>query len=118
MARSILYYNLKRTYQADKYQQVKAEIKAIFDKNHETFGYRRIWLKLINRGMRIGSETVRKLMTQLGIKSEGYSKRVSKRYNSFRGRVGKIAPNLLKQRFNEKSAFKVFSHLYYPGKTS
>ncbi|USS88964.1 IS3 family transposase [Fructilactobacillus cliffordii] len=107
MARSTFYYNLKRAKQPDKYQQVKSEIKSIFSKNLETFGYIRIWLELVKCGISICPETVRKLMTQLGIKTKVYSKPTSKRYSSFRGKVGKIAPNLLKQHFSEKIPFKM-----------
>ncbi|USS92847.1 IS3 family transposase [Fructilactobacillus ixorae] len=107
MARSTFYCNLKRAKQPDKYQQVKSEIKSIFSKNLETFGYRRICLRLVKFGIRICQETVRKLITKLGIKTKVYSKSTSKRYNSFLGKVGKIAPNFLKQHFNEKITFKV-----------
>ena len=97
MARSTFYYYLKK-YKSnhDKYHKIKKEIFNIFNENKGRYGYRRITLKLKNRGFNINHKTVSKLMNVLGIKS---IQRPKRRYNSYQGSIGKIANNLLKRDF-------------------
>ncbi|WP_300796819.1 IS3 family transposase, partial [uncultured Bacteroides sp.] len=59
------------------------------------YGYRRITAELRNRGFRINHKTVQRLMKLLGLV---YRVRV-KKYRSYKGEVGKIAPNLLQRDF-------------------
>ncbi|WP_042906760.1 IS3 family transposase, partial [Glaesserella parasuis] len=64
-------------------------------KNDGNYGYRRITLEL--RKIRlINHKKVQCLLQRLGLK--GKNKR--KKYHSYRGEVGKIADNLLKQNFH------------------
>lgn len=72
------------------------EILNIFNENKGRYGYRRITLELKNREYTINHKTVLKLMTIQGIKSIQKPKR---RYNSYKGTLGKIADNLLKRDF-------------------
>lgn len=96
MARSTYYYHLKRISKADKYLEIKAAITDIFNKNYGRYGYRRITLELHNRGYKINHKTVQRLMKVLKIKS---MVRI-KKYHSYKGMVGKTAPNLLQRKFN------------------
>lgn len=59
------------------------------------FGYRRICLELRNNGHLINHKTVFRLMKKIGISSIIRKKR----YVSYRGQQGKIAPNLLQRNF-------------------
>jgi len=79
----------------DKYTKVKDEIKLIYTENKQRVGYRRITLELKNRGIAINHKTVQRLMKQLGL----FCRVRMKKYNSFRGEVGKIAPNILERNF-------------------
>lgn len=90
IARSTYYYYLKIVKKPDKYADVKDIIKQIY---HENKG--RITLELRNRGFIINHKTVQRLMKQLHLKS---IVRI-KKYKSYRGEVGKIAPNILKRNF-------------------
>ncbi len=58
-------------------------------------GYRRITLELHNRGVIINHKTVQRLMKQLGI----FCRVRMKKYNSYCGEIGKIAPDLLERNF-------------------
>ena len=79
----------------DKYKESKAEIVAIYQENKGRYGYRRITTELHNRGFSINHKTVQRLMKALGLVC-----RVKiKKYRSYKGEVGKIAPNLLKRNF-------------------
>ena len=80
----------------DKYKAEKEEITAIFHENQGRYGYRRITLELHNRGYLINHKTVQRLMKQLKLKC---MVRI-KKYRSYKGEIGKVAPNLIKRDFH------------------
>ncbi|MFR0780532.1 MAG: IS3 family transposase [Zhenhengia sp.] len=105
---STYYYHLKRLKQPDKYSEVKEIIKQLYDEHCGRYGYRRITLELKHKGYNLNHKTVLKLMKQLALKS---MVRI-KKYKSYKGNVGKIAPNIFKRDFkatkpNEKWATDV-----------
>jgi len=70
-------------------------IKSIYHKHKGRYGYRRITAELNNKGIIINHKTVLRLMKSLGLKS---IIRI-KKYNSYKGEQGKIAPNILERNF-------------------
>ena len=90
MARSVFYYQIKRLKANDKYAVEKETIKSIFHEHKGRYGYRRITAEMRNRGFVINHKTVQRLMTAMCLKSQ--IRKV--RYRSYKGEVGKIAPNL------------------------
>jgi Transposase and inactivated derivatives len=96
MPRSTFYYYLKRMDRPEKYEKVKAIIKEIYHTNKGRYGYRRITLELRNRGYCINHKTVLKLMKECSIKCQV---RIRK-YRSYKGEIGKVAPNILQRDFN------------------
>jgi transposase InsO family protein len=95
MARPVFYYHRNRLNSADKYKREKMEIKNIYDLHKGRYGYRRITAGMRNRGYGINHKTVQKLMGILELKC-----RIRKvRYRSYRGEVGRIAPNVLERDF-------------------
>jgi putative transposase len=96
VARSTFFYHQARLDEPDKYAVVKAEIRQIFDRFAGRYGHRKIRDELRNDGWVVSKKTVLKLMNQLGLRCQI---RRRKRYNSFKGEVGKTAPNLLKRDF-------------------
>lgn len=93
--RSTYYYYLKLINRTDKYALVKNVIFAIYHENQGRYGYRRITDELHNRGHKINHKTVVRLMKVLGLKC---MVRI-KKYHSYRGEVGKIAPNIIERDF-------------------
>ena len=79
----------------DKYKEVKAEIVSIYHENKGRYGYRRITTELHNHGFSTNHKTVQRLMKELGLVC---CVRI-KKYRSYKGEVGKIAPNLLNRNF-------------------
>ncbi len=79
----------------DKYEEVKNIIQKIFDEHQGRYGYRRITLELRTRGIVLNHKTVRRLMNQMGLKCLVRMKK----YRSYRGQVGRIAPNILERDF-------------------
>jgi putative transposase len=95
MARSSFYYHQKQCKLPDKYKEIKELIKTIYQQHKGRYGYRRITDELQNKGIVINHKTVLRLMKLLGLKS---IIRV-KKYKSYRGENGKIAPNILERNF-------------------
>ena len=95
MARSSFYYYQKQSKLPDKYKTIKELIKSIYHKHKGRYGYRRITDELENKGIVINHKTVLRLMKLLGLKS---IIRI-KKYKSYKGEQGKIAPNILERNF-------------------
>lgn len=95
LPRSTYYYYAKCRTAEDKYSEIKEQITTIHHENKGRYGYRRITAELHNRGYAINHKTVQRLMKQLGI----VCMMRMKKYRSYKGEVGKIAPNLLERNF-------------------
>lgn len=95
MPRSTYYYYVKQLKKTDKYATIKERIAAIYYENHGRYGYRRITLELHNQGYKINHKTVQRLMKDLHLKC---MVRV-KKYRSYKGEIGKIAPNIIARNF-------------------
>lgn len=68
-------------------------------KEHKDFGYRRIYGVLRKRGMIINKKKVQRIIQKLGIQVTSFIRK-SRKYSSYKGRVGKVAPNRVNRRFN------------------
>lgn len=86
----------KKMHEVDKYEDVKAEINAIYHENKGRYGYRRITIALRSKGIYLNHKTVQRLMKQLGLVC---CVRI-KKYRSYKGEVGKVEPNLLNRDFH------------------
>lgn len=95
LPRSTYYYYARKLKEPDKYAQIKEEIMQIYQENQGRYGYRRITLELHNRGYQINHKTVQRLMKVMGLKC---MVRI-KKYRSYKGQIGKIAPNLIQRDF-------------------
>ena len=99
---------------ADKYEAAKAEITAIYHENKGRYGYRRITTELHKRNFLLNHKTVQRLMKELGL----ICRVRMKKYRSYKGEMGQIAPNLLERNFeaeqpNEKMVTDVTEfHLF------
>lgn len=99
LARSTFYYQQAALLVVDKYAAIKDQIKAIYDLHKGRYGYRRITATLRKQGNLINHKTVQRLMEELQLKSLVRLKK----YRSYRGQVGQVAPNLLERNFNASS---------------
>ena len=96
LPRATFYYHLKQMQKADKYASVKEEITAIYHENEGRYGYRRITIELRSKDLPLNHKTVQRLMKELGL----VCRVRMKKYCSYNGKVGKIAPNLLNRDFH------------------
>lgn len=95
LARSTFYYQRKAQSAGDQYAALKTRIRQIYDYHQGRYGYRRITAVLKQTGEMVNHKTVQRLMNRLGLMSLVRRKR----YRSYRGNVGRIAPNLLDRQF-------------------
>ena len=93
MKRATYYYCIKE--RPDKYASLRTEITRIFEENKGRYGYRRVCLQLRGSGLAINHKTVAKLMVEMGL----YAYKRKLRYHSYKGEVGRIAPNILQRDF-------------------
>ena len=94
LPRSVYYYWAK-TPEESTYAAEKQAIARIFHEHRGRYGYRRITLALKAQGRPLNHKTVQKLMGQLNLKSLVRPKR----YQSYKGQVGRVADHLLCRNF-------------------
>lgn len=95
MARSTFYYHISALKKGDKYKELENVIKDIFNDNKGRYGYRRITIALKHRGYVINHKTVLRIMNSCGLKC----KVRAKKYRSYKGAVGVVAPNIIDRNF-------------------
>lgn len=95
LPRVTFYYHAKRMKQTDKYATAKEMIATISHEHRGRYGYRRITTELRKRGCMLNHKTVQRLMKDLGL----ICRVRMKKYKSYKGEVGKIAPNLPERNF-------------------
>jgi putative transposase len=100
LPRSTFYYQQQSLQAADKYVQLKEQIRTLFDRHKGRYGYRRITAGLRQLGSQINHKTVQRLMGVMGLKSLVRPKK----YRSFKGEVGQAAPHELKRQFEAEAA--------------
>ncbi|HDR9528099.1 TPA: IS3 family transposase, partial [Burkholderia stabilis] len=96
LARSTFYYQLKVLDAGDRHADLKARIRTVYEHHQGRYGYRRITATIRQAGHAINHKTVQRLMGQLRLKSLVRPKK----YRSWRGEVGRVAPNLLQRKFD------------------
>ncbi len=81
----------------DKYAVIKDKVCDLYEKHEGRYGYRRIKVELCNAlKVVINHKVVQRLMQELGLTS---LVRI-KRYQSYKGTTGEIAPNVLQRKFD------------------
>lgn len=103
----------------DRCAALKSAIQGIQDTHKGRYGYRRITAALGCGGQRVNSKKVRRLMDEMNLKCTVRAKK----YKSYKGQVGRAAPNILARAFqatqpNQKwvtdvTEFKVGSEKLY-----
>mgnify|MGYP001751977510 FL=1 len=89
------------------YSEQLAAIRKIHADSKERYGYRRVMYVLRNQGTHLNHKTVHKLMQHLNL--QGAHPKAYKKYNSYKGTVGKIAPNILNREFNPPKPMTSFA---------
>jgi putative transposase len=95
LSRSTFYYRQKVASLADRHAATKVAIRTLFERHKGRYGYRRITAALHALGKTINHKTVQRLMSQMGLKSLVRPKK----YRSYKGAAGQVAPDLVQRRF-------------------
>lgn len=96
LSRSTFYYQLAKQKVDDPLLGLKQRIQTLYHQHKGRYGYRRITAALRQSGELVNHKKVQRLMQQLGLKS---LVRI-KKYRSYRGQEGQIAPHFLARQFN------------------
>lgn len=90
-------YWQKRFEREDKDGALKEAILAI-RREHPNYGYRRIHAELRNRGHKVNKKRIQRICQELRIQVCSFGRKF-RRYSSYKGLVGRIAPNRVNRRF-------------------
>lgn len=78
--------------------EIENKILKIREENKD-YGYRRIHKELLNSGLKINKKKVHRISKKLGIQVTSFTRK-SRKYSTYKGRVGIVAPNRIHRRFN------------------
>lgn len=96
LARSTYFYHRMRQTLPDKYAQVRATIRNLFEDNYRCYGYRRIDGALRREGVRLSEKVVRRLMAEERLIVKTPRRR---RFSAYAGDPTPAPPNLLNRDF-------------------
>ena len=91
-------YWQKRFDRVNPNKEIEERIIAIH-REHKDFGYRRVLAVLRREGRTINKKKVQRIMQKLGLQVTSYTRK-SRKYSSYKGKVGRIAPNRIHSRFH------------------
>ncbi|QLL78761.1 IS3 family transposase [Ligilactobacillus saerimneri] len=107
------YYDERKriTNEHDKYVKAKQAILRIAKQGRVrgrwTYGYRRVNHQLRMMGIHLADMTVNRLMAELNVQATLYNRHRNGKYSSYKGRMGKVADNLLNQTFDQTQPYQV-----------
>lgn len=84
----------------DKYKDAKAAITTIYHEHKGRYDYRHITTQLRRQGFLLNHKTVQNLMRELGL----VCRVRMKKYRSYKGEIGKTAPNVLERDFEAETS--------------
>ena len=82
-----------------------AEITKIYGDNKQRYGVRRVHHELLNRGYRINHKKTQRLMHKMALAGI----RPKEKYHSYKGEVGRVAPNLINRNFTTTAPLQKWS---------
>lgn len=91
-------YWQKRFDRENPNQKLEDKILEINNENKD-YGYRRMHGMLRKLGHAVNKKRVQRIMQKLGLQVTSFTRR-SRKYSSYKGKVGKVAPNRIHRRFN------------------
>ena len=98
MPKATYMYWQKRFDRENPDQKIEKKILEIRGE-HKDYGYRRILGELRNQGYFINKKKVQRIVQKLGLQVMSYTRK-SRKYSSYRGKIGTVAPNRIRRRFD------------------
>lgn len=100
LPRSTFYYQAKALAMADRDDELKVKIQAVYTEHRGLYGYRRVTAAIRREGRLVNHKTVQRLMNNMGLKSRVRPKK----FRSYKGDLGQAAPNTLNREFTASKA--------------
>ena len=97
MPKATYMYWQKRFHKEDPDGALEKRILEI-RKKHKDYGYRRMMGELRNQGYFVNKKKVQRIMKKLGLQVTSFTRK-SRKYRSYKGKIGSIAPNRIRRRF-------------------
>ena len=79
-------------------KEIEEKIVEIRELNKD-YGYRRVSGELRNQGYIVNKKKVQRIMQKLNLQVTSFTRK-SRKYSSYKGRIGTVAPNRINRRFN------------------
>ena len=96
IARSTYYFEINKVDKVStRNNDITDKIVEIFNYHKGRYGVRRVYRELKNQGYTINHKRVQRIMHELKL----FGKRPKEKYHSYKGKVGKIADNLIDRNF-------------------
>lgn len=78
--------------------RIEEKIMEVHEANRD-YGYRRVYGELRNQGILVNKKKVQRIMQRRNLQVTSFTRK-GRKYSSYKGRVGTIAPNRIKRRFH------------------
>lgn len=98
MPKATYMYWQKRFDRENPDKEIEEKILDIRNANKD-YGYRRVLGELRNQGYGINKKKVQRIMQKFGLQVTSFTHK-SRKYSSYKGKVGIVAPNRIRRRFN------------------
>lgn len=98
MPKATFMYWQKRFHRENPDKELEIKIHQIRE-SHKDYGYRRICGELRNQGYCVNKKKVQRIMQKFGLQVISFTRK-SRKYSSYKGKVGTVAPNRIRRRFN------------------
>ena len=98
MPKATYMYWQKRFDRENPDKEIEEKILKIREDNKD-YGYRRVLGELRNQGYSFNKKKVQRIMQKLGLQVTSFTRK-SRKYSSYKGKVGTVAPNRIRRRFN------------------
>lgn len=103
LSKSTYFYSLKHlNYKENKDRLIGDLIEQIFNENKQKYGYIRITQEINNKGYRINKKKVARIMRERNLSAIPKTRQ----YHSYKGQIGKIAPNILGRDFTTTGPYQ------------
>lgn len=86
-------------------KNIENKISEIFNNHKGRYGVRRVYRELLNQGYTINHKKVQRIMHELKL----FGKRPKEKYHSYKGKVGKIADNIIDRNFKADKPLQKWS---------
>lgn len=91
-------YWQKRLNEPNPDEKLETEIRQISEEHNGNYGYRRMTMELRKRGQIINHKKVLRIMNKLKLTCQKFTRK-SRKYSSYKGKIGEIASNRINRRF-------------------